>query len=51
MEEAISHMNRALDLDPLSAIVNCDFGATYTYAGRFDDALRQYRATLDARAP
>jgi tetratricopeptide (TPR) repeat protein len=40
-------MNRVLDLDPLSALVNCDFGATYTYAGRFDDALRQYRATLD----
>jgi serine/threonine-protein kinase len=47
MEEAIGHMNRVLDLDPLSALVNCDFGATYTYAGRFDDALRQYRATLD----
>jgi TolB-like protein/DNA-binding winged helix-turn-helix (wHTH) protein len=44
--EAISELRRALDLDPLSAIINTDLGFAYFLAGQYDAALQQYRNVI-----
>jgi tetratricopeptide (TPR) repeat protein len=45
-EEAIAEMRRALELDPLSVIINADVGSVYTSAGRYKEAIEQLRKTL-----
>ena len=40
-------MRRALELDPLSPIVNSDLGWYLLYAGRDDEAIAQFRKTLE----
>ena len=46
-EEAIAECRRAVELDPLSPIINTDLGATLYLARRFDDAIVQLRKTLE----
>jgi TolB-like protein/Tfp pilus assembly protein PilF len=46
-DEAIAEMKRALELDPLSVIINADFGTVLCTAGRYDDAIEQLRKTLE----
>jgi eukaryotic-like serine/threonine-protein kinase len=46
-EEAILEMKQALDLDPLSLIINTNLGRVYYWARRYDDAIAQLRRTLD----
>jgi Flp pilus assembly protein TadD len=42
-DEAIAEARRALELDPLSPIMNANLGDVYFFARRFDDAIRQHR--------
>ena len=46
-DEAISEVKRALELDPLSLIINSDLGRTYYFARRYDEAIEQLRKTLE----
>jgi TolB-like protein/Tfp pilus assembly protein PilF len=46
-DEAIAEMKRALELDPLSVIINADFGSVLCIAGRYDDAIDQLRKALE----
>jgi TolB-like protein/Tfp pilus assembly protein PilF len=45
-DEAIKEGQRAVELDPLSLIINADLGSTFMIARRFDDAIAQLRKTL-----
>src|SRR6185295_7192981 len=45
-DEAIAEGKRAVDLDPLSLVINADLGIYY-YARRYDEAIRQLRKTLE----
>ena len=36
-------MKRALELDPLSMIINSNLGQAYIYSRRLDDAIAQLR--------
>jgi serine/threonine protein kinase/tetratricopeptide (TPR) repeat protein len=42
-DEAISEARRALELDPLSSIMNANLGDVYFFARRYPDAIRQHR--------
>ena len=46
-DEAIAQMERALELDPLSLVINADLGATYHFAHRYEEAAEQLRKTLE----
>jgi tetratricopeptide (TPR) repeat protein len=46
-DPAFLEAKRALELDPLSLIINADVAWTYFCARRFDDAERQARKTLE----
>lgn len=45
-QEAIAELQRALELDPLSLIVNTDLGYAYYLAGDDDSAYHQYQKVL-----
>ncbi|MEY2497883.1 MAG: hypothetical protein QOD12_1439 [Verrucomicrobiota bacterium] len=45
-EEAIAEGKRAVELDPLSGVINADLGITLYLARRYDDSIRQSRKTL-----
>src|SRR5437764_2509701 len=45
-EEAIAESKRAVELDPLSIVINADLGGTFYYARRYDEAAAQLRKTL-----
>jgi TolB-like protein/DNA-binding winged helix-turn-helix (wHTH) protein len=45
-QEAIAELQRALDLDPLSLVINADLGYAYFLAGQDDAALSQYQKVL-----
>jgi adenylate cyclase len=45
-DEAIAEGKRAVELDPLSLIINADLGITLYLARRYDDAIEQLRKTL-----
>ena len=47
MDEAIAEVKKALELDPLSLIINTNLGYTYYYARQYDKALEQYRKTVE----
>jgi tetratricopeptide (TPR) repeat protein len=40
-------MRRALELDPLSLIINTNVAWVFYFARRYDEAIEQYRKTLD----
>jgi TolB-like protein/DNA-binding winged helix-turn-helix (wHTH) protein/Flp pilus assembly protein TadD len=46
-DEAISEMEKAQALDPLSAIINTDAGAVLFFARQYDRAIEQLRKTLE----
>ena len=46
-EEAIAEIRRALDLDPLSVIINRIYGDILVDGRRYDEAIAQYQKTLD----
>jgi predicted Zn-dependent protease len=46
-DEAIPMKRRALDLDPLSLIINADLGFLLYQCRRFDDAIVQLKKTLE----
>jgi adenylate cyclase len=46
-EEAITECKRAVQLDPLSPVINADLGTTFYYAGHYDDSARQLRKTIE----
>lgn len=47
IDEALAEAYRALELDPLSVIINRNIGDCLVDARRFDEAIEQYRKTLD----
>ncbi|HEY6221370.1 MAG TPA: protein kinase, partial [Candidatus Eisenbacteria bacterium] len=46
-QEAIAEARLALELDPLSPIMNANLGDVYFFARRYDDAIRQHRLGRD----
>jgi TolB-like protein len=46
-EEAIVESKRAVELDPLSPVINTDLATTFYYARRYDESARQLRKTLE----
>jgi TolB-like protein/lipoprotein NlpI len=46
MGEGLAAMQRALELDPLSLIINADMAQMLYFAGRYDAAIQQSRKTL-----
>jgi TolB-like protein/Tfp pilus assembly protein PilF len=46
-DEAIAEGKRAIELDPLSPVINADLGGTLAYAHRFEAAAKQLRKTLE----
>jgi len=49
-EEAMEHIDRALEIDPFNALFQALYGMDLNYARRYDDAVALLRETL-ARAP
>src|SRR5215831_14269079 len=45
-DEAIAEGKRAIELDPLSPVINTDLGHTLINAHRYDEAIAQLRTTL-----
>src|SRR5437763_3747501 len=50
-EEAIAEGKRAIELDPLSTVINVDLGVTFYYAHRYDEADTQMRTSLELDPP
>jgi len=46
-DKALAEMRIAQDLDPLSLIINANFGKTYFNARRYDEAIQQLRKTIE----
>jgi TolB-like protein/Tfp pilus assembly protein PilF len=46
-DDAIAEGKRAVDLDPLSLVINTDLGTDYYFARRYDEAIAQLRKTLE----
>ncbi len=46
-EEALAEERLALELDPLSLIINTQMGVIFYYMRRYDEAIAQYRKTLE----
>jgi TolB-like protein/class 3 adenylate cyclase/Flp pilus assembly protein TadD len=46
-DDAIVEGKQAVELDPLSLIINTDLGTNYLYARRYDEAIAQLRKTLE----
>ena len=47
VDEALAEARSALELDPLSLIINRNYGDCLADARRFDEAIEQYRKTID----
>ena len=41
-ERAIAEGQRAVELDPLSLVINTDLGQDFFYARRYDEAIAQF---------
>src|SRR5882724_783446 len=46
-DDAIAEGKRAVELDPLSLVINTDMGVDYYYARRYDEAIAQLHKTLE----
>ena len=46
-EREVAVMKRAVELDPLSLIINSNLGWAYIHAGRLDGAVAQFRKTVE----
>jgi TolB-like protein/Tfp pilus assembly protein PilF/tRNA A-37 threonylcarbamoyl transferase component Bud32 len=49
-DEAIGHITRAQQIDPVSLSINTDVGEIYYWAGRYDRAVAQLRSVLEVEA-
>lgn len=47
LDEGITEMRRAQELDPLSLFINEDLGVAYYYSRKFDEAAQQQGKTLE----
>ncbi len=47
LEEALTEIKKAQELDPLSLIINTDVGLVHYFAGRYDLAIREHLKTLE----
>src|SRR5438876_11342393 len=47
VDKAIAEGKRAVELDPLSLVINADLGMNYYYARHHDEAIEQLRKTLE----
>jgi eukaryotic-like serine/threonine-protein kinase len=45
--EAAAQMNKALELDPVSLIVNTNLADLYYFEGRYDESIKQLRRVLE----
>jgi TolB-like protein/Flp pilus assembly protein TadD len=46
-EREVAELKRAVELDPLSLIINSNLGVAYVRAGRLDEAVTQLRKTVE----
>ncbi len=46
-EEAIAEAKQALELDPLSLIINRNLGDAFYHARQYDQAIEQERKTME----
>jgi TolB-like protein/tetratricopeptide (TPR) repeat protein len=46
-DDAVLEGKRAVELDPLSLVINTDVGSDYYYARRYDEAIAQLHKTLE----
>jgi TolB-like protein/tetratricopeptide (TPR) repeat protein len=46
-DDAIAEGKRAVELDPLSLVINADLGMNYYFARRYDEAITQLQKTLE----
>jgi len=46
-DEAIAEGKKSIELDPLSPIINADYGNTLYYARHYDEAIAQLRKTVE----
>src|SRR4030095_6278237 len=46
-DKAIAEEKRALELDPVSPIINAELGTVYTLARRYDEAIAELRSTVE----
>jgi tetratricopeptide (TPR) repeat protein len=46
-DRAIAEMNRALELDPFSVVMNTNLGLCYVFARRYPEAIAQFRKTTE----
>ena len=46
-EREIAEMKRAVELDPLSLVINTNLGVAYIHASRLDEAIAQLRKTVE----
>jgi serine/threonine-protein kinase len=49
-DEALTQMRQALELDPLSLVIQCGIGRILHFARRFDDAIVQYTHVLQTNS-
>ena len=47
LDEAMTEIKRASELDPLSPRINAALGSEFYWAGRLDEAIEQYQKMLD----
>ena len=45
--QEVAELKRALELDPLSLIINSNLGVAYTRAGRLEEAVAQFRKAIE----
>ena len=46
-EREVAELKRAVELDPLSLVINSNLGVAYIHAGRLDEAIAQLRKTVE----
>jgi serine/threonine-protein kinase len=46
-DEALAHVKSALELDPLSLIIQTNLAAHFYHARRYDEAIEHYQKTID----
>jgi len=46
-EREIAELKRAVELDPLSLVINSNLGVAYIHAGRLDEAIAQLHKTVE----
>jgi TolB-like protein/Flp pilus assembly protein TadD len=47
LQEALAEMKRALELDPLSPIINGELALAYETVDRYDEAIEQFHRTIE----